>query len=304
VIPTGDGSTVYVGGAFTTIGGVSRQRLARVRVSDGAVLSTFNAGSISGQVRDLALGGGRLWVAGAFSQVGGRTQPGLATVDPATGAFSPYMSLRIAGNHGGGVTQVLKVALSPNGSQLTAVGNFDTLAGVRNHQLLNLDLTGAAAAPGRLRTNFFLTPCSSAFDTYMRDVDYSPDGSFFVVSTTGAYGGSTVACDSASRFESDAVGTDVRPSWIDHTGGDTSYAVEVTQAAVYIGGHHRGWNNPIAGDRARPGAVSREGIAALDPANGLPLSWNPGRTKGVGVFDFMVTDQGLWVASNTDRIGN
>lgn len=304
VIPAGDGSTVYVAGGFTSVGGVARQRVARVRVSDGAVISSFNAGAVTGQVRDLALRDGRLWLAGAFTHVGGRAQAALTTVDPTTGAPSSYMALPLAGNHHDGSTQVLKIDISPDGDQLVAVGNFDTLAGVRNHQLLTLDLSGAAAAPGGLRTAFYETSCSSAFDTYMRDVDFAPDGSFFVVSTTGAYGGPDVACDTAARFDAGAVGADVRPSWIDHTGGDTSYAVEVTPSAVYIGGHQRWWNNPFAGDRAGPGAVPREGIAALDPANGLPLAWNPGRDKGVGVFDLLYGPQGLWVASDTDRIGD
>ena len=39
VLPAGDGETVYVGGSFTSIGGVARDSLARVRVSDGAVVT-------------------------------------------------------------------------------------------------------------------------------------------------------------------------------------------------------------------------------------------------------------------------
>ena len=303
VLPAGDG-TVYVGGSFTSIAGQSVRNLARIRVSDGSLVTTFNGGSPTGVVKDLALLNGRLWVAGTFTHIRGQARPALATLNAATGAFDTYFNRTIAGVHlDGSFTNVMKI--DHGGGRLAAVGNFDTLDGVRNHQMLVLDVSGTSATPANFQTDFFTAACARAFDTYMRDVDFAPDGSFFVVSTTGAYRGygTNIACDTASRFETTSTGTGIAPSWVDYTGGDTSYAVEVTDTAVYIGGHQRWWNNPYAGDRIGPGAVSRPGIAALNPLNGIPFSWNPTRDRGVGVFDLLNTSQGLWVASDTERIG-
>jgi PKD repeat protein len=120
--------------------------------------------------------------------------------------------------------------------------------------------------------------------------------------STGAYRAGTL-CDTTARFDWNAPGTDKQPTWIDYTGGDTLYSVAITGTAIYVGGHQRWMNNPFRGDAAGPGAVPREGIAALDPSNGLPFSWNPGRTRGVGAFDLTATSAGLWVGSDTDQLG-
>jgi hypothetical protein len=80
--------------------------------------------------------------------------------------------------------------------------------------------------------------------------------------------------------------------------------VAVTRDAVYVGGHMRWVNNPY-GDQVRgPGAVPRSGIAALDPRNGLPLSWNPGKQRGYGAQALLVTGEGLWVGSDTTLIAH
>ncbi|MCU1359970.1 MAG: domain containing protein, partial [Ilumatobacteraceae bacterium] len=46
VIPASDGTSVYVAGTFTTVNGVNRSRVARVNLTNGALVATFNAGTI------------------------------------------------------------------------------------------------------------------------------------------------------------------------------------------------------------------------------------------------------------------
>jgi len=146
-----------------------------------------------------------------------------------------------------------------------------------------LKVSGARARVMPWRSRSFEPTCRPGFQSMTRDVGFSPDGSYFVITTTGAYRrGPPKLCDTVSRWESGARGDNLRPSWVAYTGGDSVYAVAVTGSAVYVGGHHRWFNNPFRGNAAGPGAVPREGVAALDPDDGLPLAWDPGRSRGSG----------------------
>ena len=148
-------------------------------------------------------------------------------------------------------------------------------------------------------------PCLAlSIPAYLRDVDFSPDGSYFVMVSSGfvpqSGGLGTDVCDAAARFET-AVSSPSAPTWINYTGGDTLHSVAVTGAAVYVQGHQRWLDNPYGVDDAGPGAVSREGIGAIHPTTGMALAWNPGKTRGVGGKDFLVTASGLWVGSDGQR---
>ncbi len=300
-----DSKTVWAGGFFDTVNGQASKSLARLTVATGQLVPGFTPPSLDGRVKDLKISAGRLWVAGYFANVGGTPGAGLVTLNPNTGARDAFMGLTVSGVHNGGVTQVLKIDISPNGQKLVGIGNLTAVAGQTRRQIFMLDIGGASAALANWQTSQYTSTCGSAFQTYMRDVDISPDGKYFVVATTGGFGsGSTSSCDTTQRFELGGVGTGILPTWIDKTGGDTTWSVAVTGSAVYTGGHFRWQNNPFNSSTPGKGAVPREGITALDPANGLPLKWNPGRTKGIGVFDMLATPQGLWVGSDTDRISN
>ncbi|MFC7481469.1 hypothetical protein ACFQX7_17510 [Luedemannella flava] len=62
-------------------------------------------------------------------------------------------------------------------------------------------------------------------------------------------------------------------------------------------------SNPYGRNFAARGAIPRLGIAALDPRDGSVFDWNPTRTRGKGVEAMVATSYGLFVGSDTDRLG-
>ncbi|MFG1947640.1 hypothetical protein [Nonomuraea sp. NPDC048826] len=291
--PGSDG-TVYVGGDFTVVGSSPARALTRLALADGRPVRSFSPQVFGGAVTTLARSGSHLYAGGDFT----RPRTALARLDATTGAADD--GFRVV--PGKPLTRKVKVhALAVSGSRLVVDGSFTTLDGHSRPQLGVVDVSRPVAAVAPWRTGVYADPCMDVFPSYVRGLDISPDGRYFVVVTTG--GPRRGMCDSAARFEMGARGENVKPTWVNKTGGDSLYSVSVTGAAVYVGGHQRWLNNPRGRDSAGPGAVPREGIAAIHPRTGMALSWNPGRERGIGVKAFFAHSRGLLVGSDTTRLG-
>ncbi len=80
------------------------------------------------------------------------------------------------------------------------------------------------------------------WDSWVRDVAVSPDGSYAVVANSGGPRAKT-PCDGAVRLGLNTRSTRVKPTWIASAGGDTLSAVAIGAKVVYVGGHQRWLNN-------------------------------------------------------------
>ena len=273
-----DGTSLFVGGDFTTVNGTAHHRLVALDAA-GAVVGGFAADITAGStVDDLVVANGLLYVAGGFTQVNATARSGLAAVDPVSGALAPGVDLAFTGLHNNGISHVAKIDVSPDGATLVAVGNFTTVAGQAREQMAMLTLAGQTATLSSWSTQRFVMQCASKFDTYIRDIDIDPTGTYVAVGTTGAFFGgvgSNTLCDSVSRWELGRTGAGQQPTWVDYAGGDTNWSVTATGTAIYTGGHYRWVNNPYAGDTVGPGTIKRRAIAALDPVNGMPAVVEP-----------------------------
>ncbi len=312
VLPGPDPGTVYVAGSFTRVNGAAQSHITLLDVASGQVVDGFRPASTNGGIDTITTAQGRLLVGGSFTTAGGETHRGLASFHPRTGDLDSLMGIDVTGHHNDtgsgaqGAVGVRDMEATSDGTRLAVIGNFKQADGLPRDQVMVVDLTSTSATiDADWRTRRYEPYCYSwAFDTYVRGLAVSPDDDFFVVTTTGG-GNPGTLCDSVARFEFDASGDAVQPTWSSAAGGDTLWGVEVTENAVYVGGHQRWMNNSEGRDSNGQGSVPRAGLSAHDPDSGVPLAWNPGRNpRGVAAYAIYATSTGLWVGSNTTWIGN
>ena len=200
------GSSVYVGGEFTSIAGVAKSRLASVNATSGAVNTGFTSNA-SGKVNSLDVST-LLYVGGAFNTIGGHTTvPRLAAVNLTSGAVNPGFDPKPNNSIRG---------LVVFGTRVYAGGNFTQIAGVARAHIAGVSTVDGSIQGG----NFSPTAGGRGID-----VDVSPDG----LTLFGALG------DKANRVVAWNTATGAQ-RWKQTTRGDTQ-AVKYFGGNVYFGFH-------------------------------------------------------------------
>ncbi|WP_084263465.1 hypothetical protein [Actinomadura formosensis] len=302
-LQAGTSGWVYLAGTFKTVNGVKTGTVAAVKTTTNQVHTGFKP-NVNYRVTTMVRRGSRLYIGGSFTKAGGKARTAVARLDAVTGVADSSFNFSVTTPRSGAL-KVYKLAVDPADTRMVINGTFTRVNGQTRYQIAMITLGTGTAKLSTWSTTEYADACNlNAFDTYMRGMDFSPDGKYFVAVTTGGPYGRTTLCDSAARWEAARTGSGQKPTWVNWTGGDTLLSTSATGAAVYVGGHQRWLDNPYGHDSAGPGAVSRPGIGALNPATGKALAWNPTRTLGHGVEALVAHPKGLLVGSDTDQLGH
>ncbi len=134
-----NGSTVYAGGDFTSLGGQPRDHLAAVDVATGAIDPSWLP-SANNPVAAVTMSedGSKVYVGGDFTDLRGHPRNRLAAVDAATGTVEAWDPNAKDGTI---------VALSVSGSQVYAGGTFKGLGAVPRNMLGAIDIQSGEALP-------------------------------------------------------------------------------------------------------------------------------------------------------------
>jgi hypothetical protein len=303
------GSTIYVGGDFTTAyyGGKSftRNRLAAVDANSGALLNWKP--SADGAVRGIAADTDGVYAVGDFGHVSGQKRDGLVGLNPDSGAVSG-LSHNISGvpkavaiGNGrvyvaGRITMVDGAvrgnlfAVSPTSGAVDTDWKASTddtvealaISGNRVYLAGSFHKTDGVSSSGRLTA---VDPASGALDKGFRPqppavvhaVAVDANG---VYTAVGGQGGRTIT-----------YGLDGRERWTVTTDGDVQ-AVTVLGGVVYIGGHY---DNVCQSVRTGvhgiciDGSVKRVKLAAV-ASNGDLLDWAPNGNGIHGVFALVASE--------------
>ncbi|MCP5028873.1 MAG: hypothetical protein GY929_21580 [Actinomycetia bacterium] len=304
---------VYVGGRFNTVTGADgkerpRNKVALIDLADCSVDKTFVSTGGNAKVTEIVYTGDRLFVAGDFTSIGGRDVETVAEFDPTTATVNINFGFSTTGEL---TDRVKGLGVNTANTRLILAGRFGTIAGngrsiTSPTAVIDIsDPNQPVLTPHRythVNEEWGDRPRNQSF----QDASISPDGS-----TVGMAFGTATESDWVYLVPTIESTTSYR--WA-HYMRDSSFAIAVGDAAVYVEGHfckidsgpgetavmNKTITFPCTGDFFA-GGVFRTQIAALSLADGTPLTWNPGQNASVGGRELTVTERGLLAGFDGDR---
>jgi hypothetical protein len=244
------GSTLYLGGNFSYVGGLPRQRMAAIDLGTNTV-TPWNPGADS-WVWAIAVRDSAVIVSGGFSSAGGAPRAGLAALSATTGLATPWNPAPVTP-----AGQVLDVG----GGFVAAQGVFGPAPAAARENLAAIRLSTGEV----LDWNPGTTGLAPGVDCMAADDSMLYVGGWF--DTVGGLSRPEIA---QIRIATGAV-TDWRPFPSSEVG-----AIALHGSSVIIGGAF----TAIGG----VGGTPRFYIAALDARTGAPTAWNPGADNVVRSF--------------------
>jgi len=245
-----NGTTVYAGGSFTSIGGQSRNNIAALDATTGNALpwnpDASNPELIS-TVYSLAVSGTTVYAGGNFSRIGGQIRYYIAALDATTGNA-------LAWNPNAEGSCVYSLAVS--GTTVYAGGSFGNIGGQSRNYIAALDATTGNATPWN--PNAVAAAIGGGYDPiciYSLVVHGTTVYAVGAFDTIGGLGRKYIAALDA--ITGNATAWTPNPNGIVHS-------LAVSGTTVYAGGSF-----------TSIGGQSRNNIAALDASTGNALGWNP-----------------------------
>ena len=243
------GSTVFLGGSFTKVGGKGHQRLAAVDATTGAPITTFKP-TINAEVMTLALSGSDVYAGGMFTTVNGATHDYLAALNTSTGVLDPAFT----GSADAGV-----LASTVQAGKLVIGGDFANVNGGSQNHIAALNPATGATLPWATHTPYDVVALAS-------------DANGVYVAGAGT-GGNFAAFNPSTGSM----------TWQGGTNGNVQ-AITVFNGEVYAGGHYTNYCGPQGGQHTCTNPIARSKILAVDETTGALQSWAPSVNSALGVF--------------------
>lgn len=260
-----DGTRIFVGGGFGTIGGLKRKNLAAVDATTGKAISGWKADAIGGKVESVVAGNGRVYAGGAFTSIndsaGSTARFNLAAVSATDGRIDSGWNARVAGED-----PVRTLALSPDNNRLFFGGDFLEVAGVARRHLAAVNAQTSA-----LDTTFNAKELPVVFGV-------TADSARVYVALGGA-GGEVQGLDAGTGAK----------KWFVHGNGNFQ-SVAVMGDLLYVAGHYGGSN--------AFGGQERYKLSAVVAATGQVTSFAPRIDSPLGVFEVRASAPRVYIGGD------